>query len=175
MKDNIILTGFMGSGKSSVGVRLSYLLKKTMIDTDKWIEEKQEMEISDIFSAYGEKTFRDMETECLKELIETASGQIISTGGGLPVKRENQRLLKKLGMVIYLKVTPEVVFERLKTDNTRPLLQVDDPMERIKALLAQRSPVYESCADVVVDVSDQPFEKILGQIKEAYERFCQRA
>lgn len=93
MKDNIILTGFMGSGKSSVGVRLSYLLKKTMIDTDKWIEEKQEMEISDIFSAYGEKTFRDMETECLKELIETASGQIISTGGGLPVKRDRKSVV----------------------------------------------------------------------------------
>ena len=86
MKDNIILIGFMGCGKTSVGIRLSYRMKRTMVDTDKWIEKKQKMTITDIFDTYGEDTFRRMETECLKELIQAADGQIISVGGGLPVR-----------------------------------------------------------------------------------------
>ena len=131
MKDNIILIGFMGCGKTSVGIRLSYRMKRTMVDTDKWIEKKQKMTITDIFDTYGEDTFRRMETECLKELIQAADGQIISVGGGLPVREENHRLLRKLGRVIYLKVTPETVYLRLKDDTSRPLLQVEDPLKQI--------------------------------------------
>ena len=100
----------------------------------------------------------------LKELIGTAEGQIISVGGGLPLKKENHELLKKLGRVYYLKVTPEAVYERLKGDTTRPLLQVEDPRERIRILLAEREPVYEACADVTVEVSNRTFEEILEQI-----------
>ena len=88
MKDNIILTGFMGCGKTSVGIRLSYALKRTMIDTDKWIEKKQQRSVSDIFAEDGEEAFRQMETSCIRELIETENHRIISTGGGLPVREE---------------------------------------------------------------------------------------
>lgn len=165
MKDNIILIGFMGCGKSSVGIKLSYRLKRTIIDTDKWIEKKQKMTVSDIFARDGEAAFRQMETDCLKELIEIADGQIISVGGGLPMKEENHALLKELGRVIYLKITPEAVYERLKGDTTRPLLQVEDPMQRISELLAYRGPVYEKCADVIIEVSDKSFEEILEQIE----------
>lgn len=164
MKDNIILIGFMGSGKTSVGIKLSYQLKRTMIDTDKWIEQKQKMTVAEIFEAYGEDAFRSMETQCLKELIEVAEKQIISVGGGLPMKEENHRLLKQLGTVYYLRVRPEVVYERLKSDTTRPLLQVDNPMERIQTLMEQRSTIYERCADISIDVSDLTFEEILEQI-----------
>lgn len=164
MKDNIILIGFMGSGKTSVGIRLSYQLKRTMIDTDKWIEQKQKRTVSEIFAQSGEEAFRMMETDCLKELIRTADKQIISVGGGLPMKEENHALLRELGTVFYLSVTPETVYERLKTDTTRPLLQVEDPEERIRTLLKQRAPVYEACADVVLDVSDRSFDEILEQI-----------
>lgn len=164
MKDNIILIGFMGSGKTSVGIKLSYQMKRTMIDTDKWIEQKQKMTVSEIFAASGEEAFRRMETECLKELIKTADRQIISVGGGLPMREENHGLLKELGRVVYLRVTPEAVYERLKNDTTRPLLQVEEPMERIRTLLAGRAPVYEKCADVVVEVSDKSFEEIIEQI-----------
>lgn len=164
MKDNIILIGFMGSGKTSVGIKLSYQMKRTMIDTDKWIEQKQKMTVSEIFAASGEEAFRRMETECLKELIKTADRQIISVGGGLPMREENHGLLKELGRVVYLKVNPEAVYERLKNDTTRPLLQVEEPMERIRTLLAGRAPVYEKCADVVVEVSDKSFEEIIEQI-----------
>ena len=165
MKDNIILIGFMGCGKSSVGIRLSYQLRRTMIDTDKWIEQRQKKTISQIFQESGEEAFRQMETECLKELIRTADRQIISVGGGLPMREENHELLKELGRVFYLKVTPETVYERVKNDTTRPLLQVEDPMERIRTLMEKRAPVYEACADVILEASDLTLEEITKKIE----------
>lgn len=167
MKNNIILEGFMGSGKTSVGIRLSYALKRTMIDTDKWIENRQKMIVSEIFDREGEEAFRQMETECLGELIRTCDNQIISLGGGLPVREENRRLLSKLGRVFYLKASPEVIYERLKTDTTRPLLQVDDPLKQIRTLLEAREESYQSCADVVIDVSGRNFDEIIEQIKNS--------
>ena len=164
MKDNIILIGFMGCGKTSVGIRLSYAMKQTMIDTDKWIENRQKMTISEIFANYGEEAFRKMEKQCLAELIAKENGQIISTGGGLPVREENHALLKELGRVYYLKVSPEIVYERLKNDTTRPLLQTDNPKEKIRELLSYREPFYEKCADVIIEVSDLSFEEIIEQI-----------
>ncbi|MBD5547154.1 MAG: shikimate kinase [Lachnospiraceae bacterium] len=169
MKNNIILIGFMGSGKTSVGIGLSYQLKRTMIDTDKWIEQKQKRTVSEIFAQSGEEAFRRMETDCLKELIRTADQQIISVGGGLPMKEENHALLKELGIVFYLSATPEALYKRLKSDTTRPLLQVENPEERIRTLLKQRAPVYEACADVVLDVSDRTFDEILEQIGKELE------
>lgn len=165
-KDNIILTGFMGCGKSSVGFRLSYHLRRTLLDTDKWIEKKQGMSIAEIFDRYGESAFRQMETDCLKELLQTEDHQIIATGGGLPIREENHELLKQLGCVYYLKVAPEVVYERLKGDTTRPLLQGDNPKAKIEALLKIREPVYEQCADYVIEVSDKTFEEILEEIAQ---------
>lgn len=172
MKDNVILIGFMGCGKTSVGIRLSYSLKRTIIDTDKWIEKKQNMTISEIFERNGEPSFRQMETDCIKELINTAEGQIISTGGGLPVREKNHDLLKELGRVYYLKVTPETVYERLKDDTTRPLLQGADPRARIEELLLKRAPFYEKCADVVIEVSNKNFDEIIAEIvkEESKER-----
>ncbi|MGN0377330.1 MAG: shikimate kinase [Suilimivivens sp.] len=164
MKDNIILIGFMGCGKTSIGIRLSYALKRTMIDTDKWIEKKQGMVISEIFAKYGEPAFRQMETDCIKALIATQDHQIISTGGGLPVKEENHTLLKELGRVYYLKVTPKVVYERLKGDTTRPLLQGEDPKAKIEELLSKREALYEKCADIVIEVSEKSFDEIIEEI-----------
>ena len=164
MKDNIILTGFMGCGKTSVGIRLSYALKRTIIDTDKWIEKRQGKTVSDIFASDGEEAFRQMETSCIRELIETENHRIISTGGGLPVREENHALLKELGRVYYLKVTLAVVCERLKGDTTRPLLQGDDPQGKVKNLMAIRQPFYEKCADYVIEVSGKNFEEIIEEI-----------
>lgn len=166
MKDNIILIGFMGSGKTSVGIKLSYQMKRIMIDTDKWIEQKQKMSVSEIFAAFGEEEFRRMETRCLERLMECADHQIISAGGGLPMRKENHPLLKELGKVFYLRVSPETVYERLKNDTTRPLLQVENPKERIRTLLLDRGPVYEACADVIIDVSELSFDEILENVLE---------
>ncbi len=169
MKDNIILTGFMGCGKTSVGIRLSYTLRRTLIDTDKWIEKKQGKTVSEIFASEGEEAFRRMESECIRELIGTAEGQVISTGGGLPVRKENRKLLKELGTVYYLKATPECVYERLKGDTTRPLLQGENPREKIRELLEAREAFYQEGADVVIEVSAKSFEDIITEIVEGME------
>ena len=165
--NNVILIGFMGSGKSCVGRKLSYRLQRTMLDTDKQIEKKQGKTISEIFQEQGEQAFRDMETAYLQELLETCNNQIISSGGGLPLRQENRALLKQIGCVVYLKVTADTVYQRLKNDTTRPLLQGDDPQGKIAALLSDRLPIYASVADVTIEVDDKSFDQILDEIQEA--------
>ena len=166
MRNNIILIGFMGCGKTSVGVRLSYLLKKAMTDTDKMIERLNEQTVAEIFERYGEGTFRQMETECLQKLLQEPEGQIISVGGGLPIRSENQELLKQLGLVIYLRVTAKTVCERLSGDMSRPLLQGENPEQRVQELLEKRTPIYESIADIVIDVDEKSFDVILSEVVE---------
>lgn len=162
---NVILIGFMGCGKSTVGLKLSYRLKKTIIDTDKEIEKEEKRSISDIFAAEGEAYFRNKETECLRRLLETAGNQIISVGGGLPMREENRKLMHQLGRVVYLRAQAETIYDRLKHDTTRPLLQGDHPREKIRTLMAQREQNYVKAADVIVDVDGKDFEQILSEIE----------
>ncbi len=164
--ENVILIGFMGCGKTTVGLRLSYRLRRTVIDTDKEIEREEKRTISDIFAADGEAYFRDRETDCLKKLSGNTAGQIISVGGGLPLREENRRLLHELGQVFYLRAKGETIYERLKDDNTRPLLQGDDPLTKIRTLLDERDPYYREAADVVIAVDGKSFEQILDEIEE---------
>lgn len=167
---NIILTGFMGCGKTTVGIRLSYRLRRVMEDTDKLIEKEEGRTISEIFKTDGEAFFRDLETECLKKLIRTARNMIISVGGGLPVREENRALLKELGTVVYLRASAKTIYERTKHDTSRPLLQGDDPQGKIRTLLAAREAIYESGADVIIDVDGKDFDTILEEIVEATEK-----
>lgn len=167
---NIILIGFMGCGKSTVGIKLSYHLRRALEDTDKLIEKEEGRTISEIFKTDGETYFRSLETECLKKLIQTTDGKIISVGGGLPIREENHALLKELGTVIYLRATPETIYERVKHDTTRPLLQGDNPQEKIRTLLQERTPIYEQAADFVIDVDNKDFEAILDEIVYLYYR-----
>ena len=162
--ETVILTGFMGSGKSSLGVRLSYRLRLPLVDTDKWIEREQGRSITEIFARDGEEAFRRMETEALRTLCRQDTARIISTGGGLPMREENRQLLKKLGKVVYLRIRPETVCERLKGDTTRPLLAGEHPEEKVASLLAVRGPLYEQGADVIVDVDGKDYETILREI-----------
>lgn len=163
-KNNIILIGFMGSGKTTTGLRLSWKLKMPVEDTDKLIEKKAGCSISEIFANRGEEAFRQMETELLQEISERSYARIFSVGGGTPVREENRVLLKKCGTVVYLRIQPETVFERLKDDKTRPLLQCEDPLEKIKNLMQQRREAYESCADLIIDVDGLDVEECLDQI-----------
>lgn len=163
---NVILIGFMGSGKTTVGLRLSYRLRRTVIDTDKEIEREEKRSISDIFAAEGEAYFRDKETACLKKLLKDAHNQIISVGGGLPIREENRVLLHELGQVFYLQASAQTIYERLKHDTTRPLLQGADPQNKIKTLLDERGGYYMEAADVVINVDDKDFEKILSEIEQ---------
>lgn len=161
---NIILTGFMGSGKTSVGIRLSYRQRRTMVDTDKEIERLYHMTVSEIFEKLGEEEFRNMETRYLEKLLAGSGNQIISTGGGLPMREGNRELLKRLGTVVYLRVRPETVCIRLSSDTSRPLLQGDDREEKVKRLLEKRAPVYESAADITIDVDEKTTDMIVDEI-----------
>lgn len=163
-QENIILIGFMGSGKTTVGLRLSYKMRMPVEDTDKLIERREGRSISEIFEREGEARFRELETGLLRDLGDRKQKCIFSVGGGTPVRRENQVLLKQLGKVVYLRVKPETVYERLKGDVSRPLLQCDNPLTRIRELMEARKDAYESCADLVLDTDDMVVERITEKI-----------
>lgn len=167
---NIVLIGFMGSGKTSVGIGLSYRLRMPVEDTDKLIERREGCSVSDIFRDRGEDYFRQLETGLLRELAEGGSVRIYSVGGGTPVRPENRKLLKKLGKVVYLRVRPETVYERLKGDNTRPLLRCDNPLERIRELMGSRADAYEEAADLILDVDEMTPEEIQDSIAAEISR-----
>lgn len=167
---NIVLTGFMGSGKTSVGLRLSYRLRRPVEDTDKMIERREGRTINEIFAQEGEAYFRQQETELLRELTQRHSPVIFSVGGGTPVRPENRELLKQLGMVVLLRIRPETVYQRLKEDTTRPLLQCADPLGRIRELMESRREAYENCADLILDVDDLEMEEILTKIEKEINR-----
>lgn len=163
--NNIILIGYMGSGKSTVGRALAICRKWPLIDTDIYIEEKQGKEISRIFAEEGEAYFRNLETETLEELLKRDGNYIISVGGGLPMRKENRELLKKLGKVIFLRVSVDTVLKRLEKDQNRPLLQVEDRKQKITEMLAVRNPVYEEAADYLIETDQLGYEEIAVKIQ----------
>ena len=166
---HVILIGFMGSGKSTVGFRLSYKLKKCLIDTDKLIEEREKMRISEIFATKGEGYFRQKETECLNSLFHELGSRVISLGGGTPIREENREIIKKHGKVIYLQAYPDTIYQRVKHDTSRPLLQCENPKEKIDALLAERNPIYESVADIIIHVDGKEMKDVVQEIVEAVQ------
>lgn len=163
-RNNTVLTGFMGCGKSTVGKRLAKATGRDFLDVDKYIVDKAGCSISRIFAEHGEEYFRALETEALNEIYNTVTGTVISTGGGLPMRKVNRDILNRLGEVVYLDVSPDCVYERLKDDTTRPLLQSENPMERIEELLGFRRPVYLDGADRTVNVSYRTVEDIIKDI-----------
>lgn len=162
--NNIILIGYMGCGKTSLGRKLSYKERIALLDTDKMIEQKQGMTVSEIFDQKGEEAFRMMETECLEEIMGYSERYVISVGGGLPIKEKNRKLLEKLGTVIYLRAKPDTIYERLKNDTSRPLLRGENPRGKIEDMIRQRGPVYELAADCIIDVDEKGYETITGEI-----------
>lgn len=162
---NIILIGYMGCGKTTVGKSIAEATKYTFVDTDEMIVAQQGRSISDIFAQDGEPVFRDMETALLvKMLTEKNDTRVISTGGGMPVQKENRQLLRQLGIVVYLRVKPETVYERIKGDTTRPLLQCENPIERIREMIKSRGPAYEETAELVIDVDNLTQREAAEQI-----------
>lgn len=164
---NIILIGYMGCGKTTVGKNLAKMLEYEFVDTDEAIERQQDRTISDIFAQDGENAFRNMETDYLKNLIkEKADRLVISTGGGMAVREENQELLKQLGLVVYLRVKPQTVYERVKGDTKRPLLQCDDPLTKIENMLEERGPAYMSTAHHIIDADELRQQEIAEKIMD---------
>ena len=163
---NVILIGFMGAGKTTVGERYGKKHGLPMVDTDWLIEERAGMTISEIFARKGEEEFRKTETAVLQALLSDTQENDISVGGGLPLREENRKLLKQLGTVVYLEVNPETVLKRLKGDTTRPLLQGGDVTQRVKEFLAVRGPIYRETAGMVVDVNDRTVDEIVAELEE---------
>ncbi len=156
---NIVLIGFMGTGKSAVGRALARRTGWRHLDTDKEIEQAAGKIIPQIFAEAGEAAFRERETAVLASLAgaQSAEGLILSTGGGTPLRAENAALLKQIGTVVWLHVAPEAILRRVSHSlHERPLLagHQADPLGRIQALLAQREPQYVALADIVLETSD---------------------
>lgn len=164
VKGNVVLIGFMGCGKSTIGRKLSEKLGYRLIDVDAYIEEKQGCTISELFDKKGEGYFRELETKAVDELNESISHAVICTGGGLPMREENHERLRRLGEIVYLDVTPEEVIRRLEGDTTRPLLQGDDVEARVRRLMENRRPVYESLADISIEERGKAVDDIVKEI-----------
>jgi shikimate kinase len=151
---NIILIGFMGCGKSTVGRELHQRLGYPLIDMDHAIEQAARKPISRIFADEGETGFRDRETALLRQLVEQATTcHIISTGGGIVVRPENRDLLRQLGYVVWLHATPDTILDRTRRNSHRPLLQTPDPAATIRALLDQRIPWYAETAHLKIETA----------------------
>jgi len=164
MFKNIILTGFMGVGKTSVGMQLAKDLGYTFVDIDKLIEADQNLTIGAIFSKLGEPFFREVESRIIQEVM-TGEGQVVSTGGGAVIRDANREAFKKGGCVVCLTASPEVIYERIKHETHRPLLQTADPRAKIKELLDSRAKFYAQ-ADICIDTSDKSVDDVIKAIKE---------
>lgn len=161
MSKNIILMGFMGSGKSVTGKALAKRLNMEFIDMDSFIETEQKMSINDIFKTFGESYFRNLETKASK-ILGKRENCIIALGGGTVANPENITFLKANGDIFYLFVTPETVEKRLQNDTTRPLL-AKDKKNTINTLLNKRIPIYEAAADYTIN-SNQSVMNAVEQI-----------
>ncbi len=164
MATSLVLIGMMGSGKTTVSKAISALSHYEVLDVDLMIEVQESKSISDIFAISGEVAFRNMESTMLKFLLNEQVPRIISTGGGAILDVKNRQILKQLGRVYWLRVSADTVYARLKNDTSRPLLQHDDSLSRISRLIEVRYPLYESIADMVMDVDLLDPEFIAAEI-----------
>jgi shikimate kinase len=171
---NIILLGFMGTGKTSIGRELAKRLGMEYFDMDKVIEEEEGISIREIFERYGEPYFRDKESRVCERVGEF-DGYVVAAGGGVVLREENMGWLRRNGLLISLTARPEVIYKRTSTERTRPLLLEGDPMKRIKELLHLRDPYYKK-ADFMIDTSDlsinEVVERIIDYIKEREHGDC---
>ena len=161
---NLILCGMMGAGKTTIGIKIAEMTGRRWYDTDGLITDKYG-KISDIFEYYGEAHFRRLETNIVKELSKQ-DDLVISTGGGLVLKKENNALMQEKGKIIFLRASIDTLSKRLRVDGTRPLLQTstESIRDRLAKLRKERTPVYEHVADYVVDVDGKTPEAIASEI-----------
>ena len=160
-KSNIILTGFMGSGKSTVGKTVAKRLNMNFVDMDDYIEQNEKMNISEIFNKYGEEYFRKCETEAAK-ILGNAENTVISCGGGTVMNSQNVEFLKRQGTVFYLNADITVLFSRISNDTSRPLAKNKDKIT-LATLLEKRKPVYLETCDVIIDANNK-VEDVAEQI-----------
>lgn len=161
---NLVMVGFMGAGKTTIGRRLARRLGYFFLDMDNFIVREENKEISEIFSEHGELFFRQMETNLLRRLI-SVENTIVSTGGGVVGTEGNFELLRKIGTTVYLKAPREDIIERLKRSQHRPLVQ-ENLEETVFSLMKKRAPLYEQ-ADHIIETQGLTPHQIASQIIQA--------
>ena len=160
---NIILIGPMGSGKSTIGNIIARRLHREFQDSDHFIEQRTGVDVARIFDVEGEQGFRDRESNALNELLG-ANDRVIATGGGSILREENRQLLKHKGYIIFLDTSVNQQMHRLRRDKKRPLLQTENPRERLEALLAERRPIYLDLADLAVKTDKRVARRLAADI-----------
>ena len=159
----ISLVGLPGSGKSTVGRQLARRLQLPFVDSDHVIEERLGCSIRDYFEREGEANFRDVEELVIDELTSITGG-VLSTGGGAVLRPNNRQRLQSRGHVVYLRSSPEELFRRLRHDVNRPLLQVADPLGRLRELYVERDPLYRETAHFVIETGRPSVAMLVNMI-----------
>jgi shikimate kinase len=162
---SIYLVGLMGAGKTTVGRTLARRLKLRFVDSDQEIEARCGVKIPVIFEIEGEAGFRAREAQAIADIVRT-DGIVLATGGGVVLSAESRRLLAAHGTVIYLRATPEHLYERVRQDRNRPLLATGDPLERLRQLYRERDPLYREVADLVIDTGRQSVQVLARGLLE---------
>lgn len=165
---NIVLVGFMGTGKTSIGKRLAAQLRMRYIDTDNVIERDSQRRINDIFAEDGEVGFRKLESEAIDK-VSKLYNFVISTGGGVVLKESNVSKLKENGVVFCLTATPEEIYNRVGHQTHRPLLQTPDAMDTIRTMLVERAPYYAK-ADHTIETTERTFDEVIADIRRIFFR-----
>lgn len=163
MTENIFLIGFMGAGKSTIAKELQTMLHMNLVEMDARIVEEQGMSINEIFDRFGEAHFRDVESR-LVLTIGKEGNSIVSCGGGVVVRPENVTNMKKNGKIIFLAATPETIYERVKDSKDRPILNGHMNVEYISELMEKRRALYESAADIRIDVDGKTVIAVCEEI-----------
>ncbi|HIQ14042.1 MAG TPA: shikimate kinase AroK [Leucothrix sp.] len=164
MKENIILVGLMGAGKSTIGRSLAKQLKMNFYDSDRLIEERTGVDISTIFEIEGEQGFRDREEEIIAELCQK-NDIILATGGGCILREQTRKNMQKAGHVIYLRTNADLLYSRIRHDKSRPLMQTKNPIDTLKKLLDDREPYYFEVADTVIMTGKQKINVIVKKVR----------
>ena len=162
----------MGAGKSTVGKQLAKALGSDFYDTDKEIERRTGVSISWIFEMEGESGFRQREQKVLDELSQLKN-IVLATGGGIVLPEENRRMLRSRGYVVYLSTSIEQLLRRTNKDKNRPLLQTDNPRETVKALMAERTPLYQGVADIELRTGEQSIQYVVSGLVNQLEQIDQ--
>ena len=169
---SVFLIGFMGAGKSTIARALQRGLGFPLIEMDERIVKEQGMSINDIFAQYGEDHFRDIESQLIVD-IGKEEPSIVSCGGGVVVRPQNTQNMKEIGRIVFLKATPETIYERVKNSTDRPILNGHMNVEYIAELMEKRRALYEAAADITIQTDgkmrEQICEEIIGKMRNTNE------
>lgn len=165
---NIVLFGFMGTGKTATGKKLADHLDMEFVEMDGIIEQREGMTINDIFAKKGEPYFRELETRIARELGERQN-LVVSTGGGVVLNQRNIEALEKNGILICLQAAPEEIYRRVAAETHRPLLNVSDPLARIKELLLVRQPYYNRIEDQI-ETTGMSLDQVISAVEKIIKR-----